>query len=108
MTTGEHEKVNRPKQDGYKIFFNPGNYKFDQILVRVGTKDGNGNYKWDNRTMAWEPVEINQGLTETVAMVDADQLPCAAKEPCFYQLLCEIKDTEHESEWLMTEPTLLV
>jgi hypothetical protein len=109
MAKGEHKKVNRPKQDGYEILLNPGDYKVTRAQVRFGTLDGNGNHEWGNRTMAMEPIEINQsnqGPNETVAIVDADQLPAAATDT-YYQLLCVIPNAEGEDETLVTEATKL-
>jgi hypothetical protein len=103
---GEHNKVSRPKQDGYEIVLNAQDDGVKQIWVRFGTLENDGNHKWD-RTMAMGPVEVNKGEKKTVAMVDDDQLPTPANS-CYYQLLCEIDNEHGEPEILMTEPTLLL
>jgi len=113
LTTGEHNKVNRPKQNGYEIVLNSQDDqsvlnshgdKLKQIWVRFGTLDDKKNHKWD-RTVAIEPIVINPGEKKVVAMVDDDQLPAPA-DSCYYQLLCEIG--EHDDlETLMTDPKLL-
>lgn len=102
---GEHNKVNRPKQDGYEIVLNSQDDTVEQVWVRFGTLEDNGNHKWD-RTMAIGPVKINPNEKKAVAVVDDDQLPAPA-DSCYYQLLCEINDDHGEPEILMTEPTLL-
>src|SRR5438128_11682746 len=72
----------------HKIVLNSHRDKVEQIWVRFGTLDRNGNHNWV-RTMAMGPVKINPGQRKIVAMVDDDQLPAAA-DTCYYQLLCEI------------------
>jgi hypothetical protein len=108
---GEHNKVSRPKQDGYEIVLNSEADTVKQIWVRLGTLDGKGEYKWD-RTIAIGRVEIKPNTKKTVVVVDDDQLPVSA-ESCYYQLLCETVQEDlrcngvPETELLMTEPTLL-
>jgi hypothetical protein len=104
-----HQKPQIQHNYRHKIVLNSHRDKVEQIWVRFGTLDRNGNHNWV-RTMAMGPVKINPGQREIVAMVDDDQLPAAA-DSCYYQLLCEIltkckgKDKHMHPEILMTPPT---
>lgn len=99
--TGNPVMAKNQKHD-HAIVLNSQDDKVNQIWVRFGTLDRNGNHNWV-RTMAMGPVKINPGQRKTVAMVDDDQLPAAA-DSCYYQLLCEILNKDKHPEILMTPP----